>query len=188
MPSDQPVVAYYEAGLDILADLGVGGLKLAELCRRLKVTTGAFYHYFDNWNSYTESLLEYWLEDRTARLFAAAGEEHDPRARLDRLVHIGLGLPHRAESAIRTWSGSNPVAKRIQETVDTARFEAVTNAVNEIVQDRELAKKFAHWALYLLVGYEQVSLAQDQDALKWSVQMFLDSLAAQAPAKTKSRR
>ncbi len=31
--------AYFETGLDVLADLGYGGLKLAEVCGRLGVTT-----------------------------------------------------------------------------------------------------------------------------------------------------
>ena len=38
--------AYFETGLEVLSDLGYGGLKLAEVCNRLGVTTGSFYHYF----------------------------------------------------------------------------------------------------------------------------------------------
>jgi AcrR family transcriptional regulator len=38
--------AYFQTGLDVLSDLGYGGLKLAEVCNRLGVTTGSFYHYF----------------------------------------------------------------------------------------------------------------------------------------------
>ncbi|MDT5106509.1 MAG: hypothetical protein QOI25_4022 [Mycobacterium sp.] len=38
--------SYFDAGLDVLSDLGYGGLKLAEVCNRLGVTTGSFYHYF----------------------------------------------------------------------------------------------------------------------------------------------
>jgi hypothetical protein len=34
--------AYFETGLDVLSDLGYGGLKLAEVCNRLGVTTGSF--------------------------------------------------------------------------------------------------------------------------------------------------
>lgn len=37
--------AYFETGLDVLSDLGYGGLKLAEVCNRLGVTTGSFYHF-----------------------------------------------------------------------------------------------------------------------------------------------
>ncbi len=32
--------AYFETGLDVLSDLGYGGLKLAEVCSRLRVTSG----------------------------------------------------------------------------------------------------------------------------------------------------
>ena len=45
--------SFFETGLEILAELGFGGLKLAEVCGRLGVTTGSFYHYFRNWNNYT---------------------------------------------------------------------------------------------------------------------------------------
>jgi AcrR family transcriptional regulator len=40
--------SYFETGLDVLSDLGYGGLKLAEVCNRLGVTTGSFYHYFQS--------------------------------------------------------------------------------------------------------------------------------------------
>ena len=46
--------AYFETGLDVLSDLGYGGLKLAEVCNRLGVTTGSFYHYFSGWPAYTK--------------------------------------------------------------------------------------------------------------------------------------
>lgn len=49
--------AYFETGLDVLSDRGYGGLKLAEVCNRLGVTTGSFYHYFPNWASYTRELI-----------------------------------------------------------------------------------------------------------------------------------
>ena len=47
--------AYFETGLDVLSDLGYGGLKLAEVCNRLGVTTGSFYHYFSGWPDYTQA-------------------------------------------------------------------------------------------------------------------------------------
>ncbi|MFN8067910.1 MAG: TetR/AcrR family transcriptional regulator [Mycolicibacterium insubricum] len=53
--------AYFEIGLEVLADVGYGGLKLAVVCNRLGVTTGSFYHYFPSWGHYTRALIEYWL-------------------------------------------------------------------------------------------------------------------------------
>ena len=43
--------SYFETGLEILSDRGFGGLKLAELCQRMGVTTGSFYHYFPSWGT-----------------------------------------------------------------------------------------------------------------------------------------
>ena len=47
------------------ADLGYGGLKLAEVCHRLGVTTGSFYHYFSSWPAYTRELVAHWVQERT---------------------------------------------------------------------------------------------------------------------------
>ncbi len=49
--------AYFEKGLEILSEVGYGGLKLAEVCLRVGVSTGSFYHFFDNWPKYTRELI-----------------------------------------------------------------------------------------------------------------------------------
>ena len=68
MPTVATRESYFETGLEILADRGLGGLKLAELCGRLGVTTGSFYHHFSGWQIYTRELVRYWMHDRTVRL------------------------------------------------------------------------------------------------------------------------
>ena len=56
-----------------LTDLGYGGLKLAEVCNRLGVTTGSFYHHFPSWSAYTRELVAFWVQDRTVRLIERSG-------------------------------------------------------------------------------------------------------------------
>jgi hypothetical protein len=86
--------SYFEAGLDVLSDLGHGGLTLAEVCNRLGVTTGSFYHRFSGWPAYTEELVA--------------------RRRIDTLIEVGLMLPRGAEAAIRVRSSVDrrPAARR----------------------------------------------------------------------------
>ena len=67
--------AYFETGLDVLSDLGYGGLKLAEVCNRLGVTTGSFYHYFPGWPAYTRELVANWMKERNG-----AWSSSSPRA------------------------------------------------------------------------------------------------------------
>ena len=82
--------SYFETGLEILADLGLGRLKLAEVCARLGVTTGSFYHYFTSWNVYTRELVAYWREDRTLKLADVIRQEPDARKRMRALIEAAL--------------------------------------------------------------------------------------------------
>ncbi|CAN5185815.1 TetR/AcrR family transcriptional regulator [soil metagenome] len=168
--------AYFETGLEVLSALGYGGLKLAEVCNRLGVTTGSFYHYFDSWSVYTRDLVGDWFLALTVKRVEALRAEPDPRKRIDTIFEIGFHLPHGAESAIRSWSSVDPRVRAVQVEVDRARVGVLTESAFEILGDHRLAQLFAHWALYLLVGYEQSTLPPDTDGLAWMVAQQLDAL------------
>src|SRR4029450_5156362 len=94
--------AYFETGLDVLSDLGYGGLKLAEVCNRLGVTTCSFYHYFSGWPAYTKELVAHWMQGRTVQVIEAVRGEPDPRRRIDTLINVGVTAPDGAGAA-RSW-------------------------------------------------------------------------------------
>ncbi|MGE0220669.1 TetR/AcrR family transcriptional regulator [Mycolicibacterium sp.] len=168
--------SYFDAGLDVLSDLGYGGLKLAEVCQRLGVTSGSFYHYFTNWSEYTRELVEHWRNGMTVQVVEAVAAEPDPRRRLDHLIEAGLTLPHPAEAAIRVWSSIDPQVRAVQTEVDRQRFDTVYGSALEILGDERQAELFAAWAVYLLVGYEQASLPPDPGGLAWIVGQLLEAL------------
>lgn len=170
--------AYFETGLEVLSDLGFGGLKLAEVCDRLRVTTGSFYHYFSNWSSYTRELINHWKQVSTMRLVESLRAEPDPRRRIDGLINIGLNLPHSAEAAIRAWSSINPDVHAIQVEVDKARRDILRESALEMLHDERQAELLGNWAVYLLVGYEQSTLPPDTTGLEWIVGQLLDALDA----------
>ncbi|CQD18024.1 transcriptional regulator [Mycobacterium lentiflavum] len=169
-------VAYFETGLDVLSDLGYGGLKLAEVCNRLGVSTGSFYHFFDNWPTYTRQLVEHWRQANTVRLVEWIRTEPDPRRRIDSIIDIGLNLPHRAEAAIRAWSGADADVHAVQVDVDRERHQILLECAVQILRDERQAQLFADWAVYLLVGYEQATLPPDKAALEWIVGQLLEAL------------
>jgi AcrR family transcriptional regulator len=168
--------SYFETGLDVLSDLGYGGLKLAEVCTRLGVTTGSFYHYFASWPAYTRELVSHWVQERTVRVVEALGAEADPRRRIDTLIQVGLGLPHGAEAAIRVWSAVDSEVHSVQAAVDQQRFDIMFESAFEILQNKRQAQTFAAWGVYLLVGYEQALLPRETDTLAWIVGELLDAL------------
>ncbi len=168
--------SFFDIGFVVLSDLGYGGLKLAEVCQRLGVTTGSFYHYFSSWSAYTQQLVAHWREGMTTKVVEAVGAEPNPRKRIDSLVQTGLALPHGAEAAIRVWSSIDPQVHAVQSAVDSQRFATVYESALQILQSERQAELFAAWALYLLVGYEQVTLRPDTDGLAWIMAQLLTAL------------
>jgi AcrR family transcriptional regulator len=167
--------SYFQAGLDVLSDLGYGGLKLAVVCQRLGVTTGSFYHYFPSWSAFTKDLLDHWLQERSVGV-ASAYSTSDPRRRIDTLFEDALKLPHGAESAIRVWSAIDPEVHDVQSIVDRQRFDVLFDAALDILENKRQAQVFASWAMYMLIGYEQSTMPRDPDDLRWIADQLLDTL------------
>ncbi|BBX67313.1 TetR/AcrR family transcriptional regulator [Mycolicibacterium psychrotolerans] len=170
--------SFFNAGFDVLAELGYGGLKLAEVCHRLGVTSGSFYHYFSSWSDFTRQLVAHWHEGMTVRVVEAVRDEPDPRRRVDKLIKGALELPHGAEAAIRVWGSIDPHVRAVQAAVDHQRFDAVFESALQLLDNRRQAEMFASWSVYLLVGYEQALLPRNPDGLEWLVTQLLDSLDA----------
>ncbi|OMC34043.1 TetR family transcriptional regulator [Mycobacterium sp. GA-1841] len=170
--------SYFEIGLDVLSDLGYGGLKLAEVCNRLGVTTGSFYHYFPNWASYTRELIAHWREARTLRVVEAVRADKDPHHRIETLIVETLDLPHGAEAAIRVWSSLDPDVYAVQAVVDQLRFDILFESALELIGDERNARYFAAWGVFLIVGFEQSTLPRDTDTLRWITTQMRDALEA----------
>jgi AcrR family transcriptional regulator len=168
--------AYFETGLDVLSELGYGGLKLAEVCNRLGVTTGSFYHYFPSWPAYTKDLVGHWRQARTTGVVDAVRAEPDPRRRIDTLVQEALVLPHSAEAAIRVWSSLDPDVYAVQSAVDKQRYDIMFESAYEVLQDKRQAEVFAAWSVYILIGYEQTALPRDIPAINWIADQLLEAL------------
>ncbi len=165
--------SFFDAALEVLSEKGYGGLKQSELCQRLGLTTGAFYHNFDSWRDFTDQLLANWHEERTTQLANLARDEPDPLRRLDVLIGIALNLPHRAEAAIRVWSHIDDRVRQVQAAVDEDRFTVIAEAMSFLIPDEKEAARFAKSGMYLLVGYEQ-SDGTDPSGLEWALREMLE--------------
>ena len=182
MSVSMPIVAaresYFETGLEVLADTGFGGLKLAEVCSRLGVTSGSFYHYFTNWGAYTRELVEYWRQDRTVRVIDVLRSQPSPRKRIEAIISVALTLPHGAEAAIRSWSSVDPEVLAVQREVDQQRYDIIFDSALDIVRDEAQARTYASWAVDVFVGFEQSTLPRDLRMFEWICTTMLDDLEA----------
>ncbi|WP_183093163.1 TetR/AcrR family transcriptional regulator [Nocardioides stalactiti] len=164
--------SWFAAAYEILGTDGYGGLKLAPLCKKLGVTTGSFYHSFDNWQDFTTALLDTWLLERTVTTVEIAQRAADPVERLTLLAEASSDLLHRTEAAIRVWAGVDDGVGAIQQKVDDGRYHVVHQAMTEIVGP-DLAEQFTVWGLSTLIGFEMISAEHSREHLLWSLQRIL---------------
>lgn len=164
--------AWFDAANEVLANEGYGALKLSTLCTRLGVTTGSFYHSFDSWQDFTDSLLSNWLAERTEQTVAVARETADPVDRLRLLVQASFELMHRTESAIRVWAGVDARVGAVQRKVDDLRYQVVHEAMTVLVGP-ERAEAYAVWGVSTLIGYEMIAADHGSEHLLWCLEQIL---------------
>ncbi|HVK28626.1 MAG TPA: TetR/AcrR family transcriptional regulator [Nocardioides sp.] len=169
--------SWFEGANQILASEGYGALKLAALCKRLGVTTGSFYHSFDNWQDFTDSLLDNWLRERTQQTVEIVRQHDDAVERLLMLAQASADLLHQTEAAIRVWAGVDERVAVVQRKVDEGRYQVVIEAMTQIVGAAK-AERYAVWGLSTLIGYEMIAAEHNNEHLLWSLKGIL--AAAQA--------
>ena len=166
---------YFEAATDILSEDGFGGLKMTALHRRLGVSSGSFYHYFQNWDEFVRGFLEHWTV-RTNDIADTAAATADSFERLQLLRHLTRTVPHRAEAAIRTWAAMDPAVASARRDVDARRVALLESALVQVTGDPRRAVLLAESALSMIVGWQQISRPFDAEKLDWMLRNFIENL------------
>ncbi|HET6152599.1 MAG TPA: TetR/AcrR family transcriptional regulator [Marmoricola sp.] len=187
MSNDDLKVRFFDAALEILATDGYGGLKLAAVCKRLKVTTGAFYHAFSSWNEFTVELLDTWRRERTTELADLSRSAADPVEQLQRLLVATLEFRHQAEAAIRVWAALDAEVAEVQQRVDAERYEVVVEAMTKLVGKKD-ASRYANWGVNILIGFEISTNEQVPVDLEWQLTQVLLTAVAQGEARKATRK
>lgn len=147
---------YFESAMRILGTEGANGLKIAPLCRSLKVTSGSFYGYFGSLDRFVVELMEYWEAQQTDRIVRLSNAQADAAERIRLMKRLGAGLPHEAEAAIRSWAHTNPTVGAAQKRVDERRVNGLAKVLLPAVGSRAEAKRLAIMGVTLLVGVQQL--------------------------------
>jgi AcrR family transcriptional regulator len=155
---------YLTAGLDLLAEGGVGAVTIAALCEHLGVTKGSFYHHFGDVSAFHEALLDSW-EASTHHAIEAARAVTDPHRRLGVLKELGVAAHHEAESAIRAWGRSHEPAAVVVRRVDAAREANLVESFKMIGIPASRARHLARIGLATLIGTQALERPVDRKRL-----------------------
>ncbi|OPX12436.1 TetR/AcrR family transcriptional regulator [Mycobacterium sp. AT1] len=164
---------YFGAALDILTENGSGDLTMTALHRRLKVSSGSFYHFFHGWGDFVAQFLDSWIA-QTAAISAKAQQESAPFDRLEILRRLAASVPHAAEVAIRTWSATDPAVTTAQRHVDAQRLAIIREAVAAAGVTDARADLLARHGLSIIVGWQQLSDPFDADVLDEMLGQFIE--------------
>ena len=109
---------YFEAGLDLLAEGGVQAQTIANLCERLGITKGSFYHHFSSLGDFRAQLLGYWEAAQQAALEALVPADPGHGATVLRTLE---DAPFYARSVVKTHLLGRPVTA-MHESLCLDRF------------------------------------------------------------------
>ena len=157
---------WVRAALDVMADEGIGGVKIQRLCDRLGVTKGSFYWHFEDLDAFLSEVARQWAEDG-ARLPEDLDGEQDPDRRL--LLAMRLFAKPRNRDlarAMRDWAQHDDRARSAIRKSDEAMFEQLKDALRHRGFDDEDAEVRAKILYYSGVGYAHVGNLGRRDSLE----------------------
>lgn len=131
-----------EAGQEVLRKEGIAGLKLSKLLKRLGVTTGSFYHHFDDMDDYLTSLAYYFSVEQVNKL--AESLEHaseDPVERIRNLAKLGVKEDlFSLDAAMRVWAASDERAAKAMLAVETRVLAFLSTAFENVGFEKDDAE------------------------------------------------
>jgi AcrR family transcriptional regulator len=153
---------YFEAGHDLLAEGGIQAVTVANLCDRLEVTKGSFYHHFRSVEDFHDRLLDDWFTEHVARRKAVTDALTDPFQRLEAMRRFAVDRRHDTEAAIRAWARSSPRAAEVQRRIDNDRRAYVVDLCRALGIDRRRAQTFAELSVITLAGSQNLCRPVDR--------------------------
>ncbi|QUR68091.1 TetR/AcrR family transcriptional regulator [Mycobacterium spongiae] len=153
---------WVQAGFEILADEGLTGLKLDQLCARLGVTKGSFYWHFEDVDGYRRAVVESWSQFRDEDRDQIDGmRDLPPRERLAQMMAL-LVRPrlYKLERAMREWARSDDSVASAVLSADRRILKATRQAFSDYGFDAAEAEKRATTAFAAGIGLLHMPLSE----------------------------
>ncbi len=149
-------VAWFTEGFKILETEGFAKITIDNLCERLQITKGSFYHHFKNTDGYVAALMDYWLEENTLFIIRKANTLKKATSRKQMIDKLALDRSMKVEQVVRAWGYSNDtVNKRVREA-DKIRLEYLIEMEIGEGKSRSAAKDTAMLTYATFVGIQQL--------------------------------
>jgi AcrR family transcriptional regulator len=169
------------AGQAVLCEAGIAGLRLSVLTRRLHVSTGSFYHHFQDMEAYLDALARHFSRGDVKRILErATSGASGPLSRIRRLAAISLNSTiFQLDRAMRIWATSDRRAMASVKASEKLVLAYLTEAFAELGFAPDDAALRAHLLLSANVALIGAFRLEGNRAL---FDQSLDLLTRDAPA------
>jgi len=173
---------YFAAANDLLAEGGIGAVTIANVCARLDVTKGSFYHHFRSVEDFHDGFLDDWFTEHVSRRKALVDAETDPVRRLDALRRFGVERRHDTEASIRAWARHSPRAAEVQRRIDNNRRAYVVDTCRALGIGGDDAETFADLAVLVLAGSQNLCGPVDEAMVARAITALDGQIRAAIPS------
>ena len=161
-------------GIAVLGKDGFSRITINNLCQRLQITKGSFYHHFRSIDGYISSLMRHWLEKNTSSIISQTKQAESAIKEKRLLYQLTLDINHKAEQNIRAWSYSHPIVKEYVEKADHLRLNFLTEIRIKMGQGLEKARDLAVQEYAVLIGIQQLFPEMPYEDMMRLQQLYLE--------------
>ncbi len=148
----------------LLVEKGISAVKVEPLSRDLGVTAGSFYWHFQNRKALHRALLRDWLNTNVSPFnIAFDSAEDDPREQYLALANVWVFnevFDPALETAIREWSKTSDVVKRLLRRVDANRIGLYQKVFEDFGHNRTSAFVRARTMYFHQIGYYSMKVEE----------------------------
>lgn len=121
------------AAWNMLGEVGVDGVRVEPLAKKLGVTKGSFYWHFKDRQQLLDALLDRWFAVWEEQMAPDLESSVEPADRIWQLFRSVVGRSTRGQTvSLRLWSHSNPeIARRIEER-DRKRLDFLSQQLKQM--------------------------------------------------------
>ncbi len=147
---------WFTEGFKILETEGFARITIENLCERLQITKGSFYHHFKNTDGYVAALMDYWLEENTISIIRKVDTARSVRSKKKILDKLALDRSLKLEQNIRAWGFSNHMVMQQVQKVDKIRLDYLIDMEVQSGKKHSIAMDVAILTYATLVGLQQL--------------------------------
>jgi AcrR family transcriptional regulator len=157
---------WLSAARQALIDEGTAGVEINKLAKRLKVTRGGFYWFFESREQLLDELLAYWVETSTVlfeQILQASGRNgmQEFRALIDLWIDENEYDP-KWDGAVRDWARTSATVLKAVQSVDEKRIAVLEQVFLDLGYKGKDAHVRARVTYYHQVGYYALGVRESR--------------------------